>query len=546
MYTEWKSKSVFLLVFLSIGMSHVSCSNDSKMVNDALLKSFSVWLGEKKVEAIIDEEQRQITITGIENGNQITDIEYTLASEVTLYPDPRSFLNNWGETVNFVARTKSKQCTYTIVLKDYERPLNNALKIKLHERKQQILLVGGDMERSQFFLQKAANPEEVAGWCFQDIRFDVCRVSYDKKQELEEGKRNLEFYEDAVKSMKLLRKVNPDIQFWATMKSDYNGYNNENNLPDWICDYKPTTRFNCEKYAIFLADYLEYMQKNGVAIKYLAIAKEWVGVINAERARQIIVKLNEECVGRGLVKPLYVDPASWGITQGVNFIKSVNEIGSLDLYYGFSTHNLNENELDKFLYETFVGEANKHQKYAFADETGVGSGGRTNGEEPETLTALLDAYREKAEFYKDGIQGEIFFEPFSRGVNAETRSIYFKKDGPAKRMRSYYVMQTFVNGIVGKGMYYVPVHIFNVNSEAHAMAFVNDEELFLALINRSQDDLKEVLVLWEGVSSHEKVEQTMFEISLPIEGQKDQLGVTDNSLTVNLPSESITFLKIKL
>lgn len=545
-YTGWKFKVISLLVLLSMSIFHVCCSNDSKMMSGVLISSFTVWSGGQKIDAVVDNEQQKIVINGIEDGNQITNIDYALTSGVTLYPDPHSFLNNWKKEMNFIARTTDKQKVYTIVLKDYEKPLNNAVKINLNERKQQIMLVGGDMERSQFFLQKAANPEEVARWCFKDINFDVCRVSYDKKQELEEGKKNLDFYGDAIKSMQLLRAVNPDIQFWATMKSDYNGYNNENNLPDWICDYKPTTRFDCEKYAIFLADYLEYMQQHGIAIKYLAVAKEWVGVINAERAERIIVKLNEECSTRGVTKPLYVDPASWGITQGVNFIKSAEEIGSLDLYYGFSTHNLNGNEFDKFLYEAFVDEANKHRKYAFADETGIGSGGRTNGEEPETLEALLDAYREKTEYYKDGIQGEILFEPFSRGVNSETRAVYFKKGEQAKRMRSYYVMKTFVNGIAGKDMYYVPVHMYSVKPEVHVMAFVNDEELFLALINRGQDELEDLTVLWEGVSSHEKAEQTIFDISLPIEGQKGELDITDSSLTMGLPSESITFLKIQL
>lgn len=546
MYTGWKFKFVFLFALLSISMSHVCCSNDGKMKSEVSLESFTVWLGEQKIDAIIDNEQQKIVIDGIKDGNQITKIEYALPFGVTLYPEPHAYLNNWKKEISFIARTTDNQKLYTVILKDYEKPLNNALRINLNERKQQVILVGGDMERSQFFLQKAANPEQIARWCFEDIHFDVCRVSYDKKQELEEGKKNLTFYEDAVKSMRLLKTVKPDIQFWATMKSDYNGYNNENNLPDWICDYKPTTRFDCEKYAIFLADYLEYMQQNGVVIKYLAIAKEWVGVINAERARQIILKLNEECVIRNVVRPLYVDPASWGITQGVNFIKSAKEIGSLDLYYGFSTHNLNDNEHGEYLYEKFVSEANNNQKYAFADETGTGSGGRTNGEEPETLASLLDAYREKTEYYKDGIQGELFFEPFSRGVNSETRSIYFKKGEQAKRMRSYYVMQSFVNGIAGKDMYYVPTHIYSVKSEIQVMAFVNDKELFLSLINSSQEDLEDLSVLWEGASLHEKAERITFEVSLPIEGKKEELDVRDHSLTVGLPAESLTFLKIQL
>lgn len=545
LFNRWMMKVYILSFILLWGFSNVRCSDD-KVKSEPLLHNFTVWIGEQKVEALVNNDTRQIVINGVTDGNKITDVEYTLGVGTELYPKPQYYLNNWGKEISFVARAAGMtSVTYTVQLKDYEKPLKNAFKVWLGDRKQQLILMGGDMERSQFFLQKAANPEEVARWCFQDINFGVCRVSYDKKQELEEGQKDFNFYADAVKSMQLLRKVNPGIQFWATMKSDYNGFNNENNLPDWICDYKPTTRFDCAKYAVFLADYLAYMQQNGVGIKYLAIAKEWTGVVNASRAKEIITKLNVECVTRGITKPLYVDPASWGITQGADFIKSAAEIGSMDLYYGFSTHNLNTNELDQYLYEKFVAEARKYQKYAFADETATGAGGRTTGEEPETLDQLLDAYGEKAEFYKDGIQGELFFEPFSRGVNAETRSIYFKKDGPAKRMRSYYVMKTFVNAIAD-GKYYLTVHPYEVGPNVSAMAFVDDEELVFCLVNRNDSNLKDISVLWEGALMTGKVEQTVFEVSLPIDGQKSELDIKDNSLLINLLAKSITFLKIKL
>ena len=153
---------VSLLILLSMSMFHVCCSNDNKMMNEVLISSFTVWSGEQKIDAVIDNEQQKIMISGIEDGNQITNIEYALTSGVTFYPEPHTFLNNWKKEMNLVARTTDNQKVYTIVLKDYEKPLNNALKIKLDERKQQIMLVGGDMERSQFFLQKAAVPEEIA------------------------------------------------------------------------------------------------------------------------------------------------------------------------------------------------------------------------------------------------------------------------------------------------------------------------------------------------------------------------------------------------
>lgn len=420
-----------------------------------------------------------------------------------------------------------------------------AIKIDLNNKKQKILFIGGDMERSQSFLQKAANPLQVAQWCFGDVHFDICRVSYDKKQELNEGIKTPSFYDDAIKSMKLLRKVNSEIKFWATMKSDYNGYNNENNLPDWICDYKPATRFDCDKYAVFLADYLELMHKNGVGISYLAVAKEWTQVITAERSKKVILKLNAVCKERGIDIPLYVAPASWGVTQGANFIKQVEKTGSKDLYYAFSTHNLNNKEHDKFVYEAFVNAAARCGKLAFADESGNGPGGRTNGNEPDDLRHLLGAYREKAEFYKDGVSGELIFEPFSRGYNAETRSIYFRKGEDAKRMRSYYVMKHFVNSISRKEMFYVePVNV-GLGGKVFSMAFSNDKEIFLAVVNQSEVDYKNIVLHIDGCSNSLSADGLAFNISLPIEGAKADIFVSGSELETNIPSKSLVFFNIK-
>ena len=119
-YAGWRFKMVSLLILLSMSMFHVCCSNDNKMMNEVLISSFTVWSGEQKIDAVIDNEQQKIMISGIEDGNQITNIEYALTSGVTFYPEPHTFLNNWKKEMNLVARTTDNQKVYTIVLKDYE------------------------------------------------------------------------------------------------------------------------------------------------------------------------------------------------------------------------------------------------------------------------------------------------------------------------------------------------------------------------------------------------------------------------------------------
>lgn len=126
--------------------------------------------------------------------------------------------------------------------------------------KQTIDMMGGDIERNSIAIQKAKNKEEIIDWGFKDINFNYCRVQFDKNQELVEGTKNWSFYTKQVATMQQIKAVNPDIKFFATMRTDYDGFGNDNNMPDWIVDYN-TKKIEIDKYATFLADYLEFMQK---------------------------------------------------------------------------------------------------------------------------------------------------------------------------------------------------------------------------------------------------------------------------------------------
>lgn len=412
------------------------------------------------------------------------------------------------------------------------------------DRKQQITMVGGDMERSQFALQSAKNIDEVIQWCFVDLPFDVCRVAYDKKQELVEGEKNYKFYDKAIKSMQMIKAANPEIEFWATMKSDYNGYQKENNMPDWICDARPTTWIDCEKYGIFLTDYLELMEKNGVRIDYLSTAKEWTQSVTAENARDIILVINKECEKRGITRPKYVDAASWSTAQGAQFMRDVAAAGSVDLYAGAATHNYGSN--GKYEYEKFVDECNKYGLPPYAEESEYGAGGPNYGVDKENMSSELHAYRDKCEFYKDGIVGEVLFEVFSRGVDKESRAVYFPYNGTAHRMRTYYVMHRFVNSLVG-GKYYIPSEFVGSDS-VYTMAFTSDDEIFLCVVNDTKENRSGIELSIDGkVKCSKKAEYLTFDAALPRTGKSAQLAVSKkNVLTFDVSAESVTFINIPL
>lgn len=407
-------------------------------------------------------------------------------------------------------------------------------------KKQQISMIGADMERSQSFLQRAANPQEVADWLFKDIEFTTCRVSYDKKQELVEGVKNFSFYDDAIKSMKMVKIANPNIKFYATMKSDYNGYNNENNLPDWICNYRPTTYFYVNKYAAFLADYLALMHTNGLTIHYLSVAKEWSSVVTVNRTIDIINALTPMLSQRNVPIPLFTDPGSWSVDQGVSFVNEVNSKRAAYLFHAFSTHDYN-NSASK--YPNFVTACENAGKPAWNDETSVGSGGRTIGVEP-FVKVLIDNYAAKTDMYRDGIAGEILFENFSRGVSAETRSIYFTAGQKAKRLRSYYVSKVFSNHI--NNHFYVPTTI-NSMPNLKTMSFVDDNEIALCVINPTETEYLSANIRIANAVVNGLVTQHLFDSLTIIQGDKKQINASSNGeFFVNIKPNSLNFFRFPL
>ncbi len=423
----------------------------------------------------------------------------------------------------------------------------NTIKFDPTVRKQQITMIGGDIERCQGFLASASNFSQLVRWGFVDLPFDACRVSYDKKQEMTEGEKNFKFYDSAIKSMQKIRELRPDMKFWATMKSDYSGYNKSNNLPEWICDDRPNTRFDCKKYAIFLADYLELMEQNGVEIEYLSTAKEWTQTVTAERARDIILYLNEECKQRNIKQPKYIDAATWSVAQGERYTRNVAKLGMEDLYYGMATHNYGND--GKYDYTRFVELSTEIGLPAYADESSFGSGGRKYGNDPETVSSPMRTYRDRCAFYEAGMVGEVMFEIFSRGVDPESRAIYIpsKGDKVGYPLRIYYMAKQHVNSIAG-GKYYTPYDYSQLTQQkgVYTMAFTSDEELYICLLNDSDEPLKGLQLEIESVECGKKARHTHFDATLPRKGASSNIKVKDGVIEFDAAARSINFINVPL
>lgn len=485
--------------------------------------------------------------------------EFTGTHEVAYGNDTQFNFANHNDGVNCTtdifsdpAPGKAKYC--------WSKPISEtqttSININANNTAQSIVMMGGDMERSHRNFDKLANQQEVIQWLAADIQFDTWRVAYDKHQESIEGVKDFSVYDNAVKAMQMIKAVNPQIKFFASLESDYNGYSqgNHNNLPTFIYDYSyengaPTgsKAFDAQKYGLFLADYVEYMEQSGVPLTYLATSKEYVGVITADRAKTAINTLINELDSRDIAIPKIIDAGTWSLSNG---IKLINNYVSKDInqyVYGYSSHDYWSAETKTW--QDFATVANEAGKFAFNEESAHGGGGPTMNE--ADFNNVLGAYSQKVKMYSGGIQGEAFFELWPRGYNEISTNQYFAKpvffnngtDG--RRMRAYYIMQKFVNNAVDS--VYVKSDI-NSLTDIESMVFKKGDSLALWLINQAESAQSDIHinVTELGLKSGMAVQQTYWTESADIKGVSSTLLLeNDEQFATSLPGRSLTLLLIK-
>lgn len=397
--------------------------------------------------------------------------------------------------------------------------------------KQTIDMIGGDMERSSKAIQNANNKAEILDWSFADIGFNICRVQYDKNQEMVEGTKNWAFYDKQVATMRAIKVINPDIKFFATMRSDYDGFGDDNNMPDWIHTYNSKAT-NVVKYGLFLADYCEYMSQQGVPISILSTAKEWMWHVRAYEADDIINTLNSELDIRGIEKPIIIDQGFWSLSAGITYLNDVASIGTKDLYQGFCSHNYSNLGPEKWV--EIIEKSVALGKPMYDDETSTGSGSPTYGEE-RAMYKQIDEYIKKAERYAAGLSGEIFFEIWSRGIDKETRSIYYPASGTGRRLRGYYMMKQFSNNILNHR--YLTSSI-NSLPNVHTITFRKENKIVLWVINEGDAEYTIPIQMDQStitslVTSHYWTNNTA------IEGAKNTYIASGNTFQTTVEGESM-------
>jgi hypothetical protein len=343
-------------------------------------------------------------------------------------------------------------------------------------------------------------------------------VQYDKHQEKIEGKKNSAFYETQIRAMKLIQETNPGIEFFATQRSDYNGYklDDGNNFPPWIYSHD-TREFNAEKHGRFLADFVIHMHHNGVPIRYLSSGKEITQILGAPEAVETIRFMNKRLDNSGAPRPLMVEPCAWSLPQAIEFIEQVEELGAQDLFHAYSTHNYRHH--GETQWRKFVAAAERAGAVAWNGESGMGHLDNGIAEPPFGLNVNSMARRFRQ--YRAGIHGEIFFEIWSRGIGRETRPIYFQQGQRGQRMRAYYLMKHWTNTVQGCTVVDTAV---SGPVTIDAIAFKRGSELILWVANcDSHSSAKIPIKIRNGQIQTDPIEYILWSSQTSIKGSEHTL-----------------------
>lgn len=135
-------------------------------------------------------------------------------------------------------------------------------------------------------------------------------------------------YKGETHGLKLAKQIRPDVVIFASKKLD-----GKNSFPAWTKDQRGVIP---EKYAVLLADYLGYMQREGLAVDVLGIDNERrfnEGNIMPEKHRDIVLELRKLTEERGLKMPQIIGPEDYAVGRN-NWMKTFDGLHSdtLDVF----------------------------------------------------------------------------------------------------------------------------------------------------------------------------------------------------------------------
>ncbi|WP_052143591.1 DUF4971 domain-containing protein [Wocania ichthyoenteri] len=117
-----KYKTIMFLLLLIIGLVNVNCSDNlNEETPENKLISFSIQANDKSYTAVIDTNDKKVSIGGIEYTSDIIGVKYKLSEGATISPDPKTRIEAWGKEEKFtITSSNGNSVIYTVLLTDHK------------------------------------------------------------------------------------------------------------------------------------------------------------------------------------------------------------------------------------------------------------------------------------------------------------------------------------------------------------------------------------------------------------------------------------------
>ncbi|MDC2888809.1 dockerin type I domain-containing protein [Psychrosphaera algicola] len=233
-----------------------------------------------------------------------------------------------------------------------------------------------------------------------------------------------------------------------------------------------------------------------------------------------------------------------GVKQAKNFVVDVSNNGYQANYSGFSAHTYDKPTEANWL--DLITAASAINKPVYNEESNAAGGGPLWGEEP-TIGGVINIYTGKTESYRAGLRGELFFEIWSRGITKETRAVYFTKGQKGNRLRGYWLIKAFIDGVYNK--HYIAHTTPQELSDIKVMAFSDDEYITAYVINASTTNAFTNLPITlndKVITSNTIVAQTWSEDTPKMGVVSGITKTSSNSFSVNVAPSSLVIYKFRI
>ncbi len=211
---------------------------------------------------------------------------------------------------------------------------------------------GWDLKGSQGLTNTSSKAQTHYG----DVNANLVRIPFFVDAHYSDGTVNTSRYSTMITSIQKIKAVNPDVEVFASLKlQGGDSFVGPSTDPDWVTAGTTAWPFdsggsifgnqsdrpNPEFYSQLVADYVSYLDDQGIGIDYLGINNETDGALGVNRYIGTIDLLKPELTSRGInVDDIqFIAPDTFSPSTAVSITNSIDGLNRLDSFDIVGSHS---------------------------------------------------------------------------------------------------------------------------------------------------------------------------------------------------------------